>query len=45
MITVEMAERVHAAVVAEFGGATGLRDQGGLEAALARPYQTFDGQI
>jgi death-on-curing protein len=44
MITVEMAERVHTLLVAEFGGATGLRDLGGLEAALARPYQTFGGQ-
>lgn len=44
MITVEMAERVHALLVAEFGGATGLRDLGGLEACLARPFQTFGGQ-
>ena len=43
MITVEMAKRVHALLVAEFGGATGLRDLGGLEACLARPYQTFGG--
>jgi death on curing protein len=44
MITVEMAERAHALLVAEFGGATGLRDLGDLEAALARPHQTFGGQ-
>lgn len=44
MITVSKAERVHALLVAEFGGATGLRDTGGLEASLARPYQTFGGQ-
>ena len=43
MITVAQAERVHALLVAEFGGATGLRDVGGLEASLARPYQTFGG--
>ena len=43
MITVAQAERVHALLVAEFGGATGLRDPGGLEACLARPYQTFGG--
>ena len=44
MITVAQAERAHAWLVAEFGGATGLRDRGALEACLARPYQTFDGQ-
>lgn len=43
MITVAQAERVHALLVAEFGGASGLRDPGGLEAGLARPYQTFGG--
>lgn len=44
MITFAQAERVHALLVAEFGGATGLRDPGGLEACLARPYQTFGGE-
>ncbi|MEO5584844.1 MAG: type II toxin-antitoxin system death-on-curing family toxin [Flavobacteriales bacterium] len=44
MITAKQAERVHALLVTEFGGATGLRDQGGLEACLARPYQTFGGE-
>ena len=44
MITVAKAERVHGWLVAEFGGATGLRDPGGLEACLARPYQTFGGE-
>src|SRR5690606_25011721 len=44
MISVAQAERVHALLVAEFGGATGLRDPGGLEACLARPWQTFDGE-
>jgi death-on-curing protein len=44
MISFVQAERVHALLVAEFGGATGLRDPGGLEACLARPYQTFAGE-
>lgn len=44
MITLARAERVHALLVAEFGGASGLRDPGGLEACLARPYQTFGGE-
>jgi prophage maintenance system killer protein len=43
MISFIQAERVHALLVAEFGGATGLRDPGGLEACLARPYQPFAG--
>ena len=43
MITVASAERVHALLVAEFGGAVGLRDLGGLESCLARPYHTFGG--
>lgn len=44
MLTVAQAERVHAMILTEFGGAVGARDPGGLEAALARPYQTFGGQ-
>lgn len=44
MITLARAERVHALLVAEFGGASGLRDPGGLEACLARPHQTFGGE-
>lgn len=43
MISTVQAERVHALLVEAFGGATGLRDPGGLEASLARAYQTFDG--
>ena len=43
MITVKQAQRAHALLLAEFGGASGLRDEGGLEACLARPYQTFGG--
>jgi death on curing protein len=33
---------IHTEVVNESGGSHGLRDQGGLESALARPYMTFD---
>ena len=32
---------VHAEQLAEFGGAAGLRDQGGLESALDRPRNKF----
>jgi len=30
---------LHAELLAEFGGAAGIRDMGALEAALARPFQ------
>ncbi len=42
MITLSEATRIHALLIAEFGGADGVRDIGLLESALARPYQTFD---
>jgi death-on-curing protein len=44
MITFALAERFHARSIEEFGGAHGLRDRGAVEAALARPYQTFGGE-
>lgn len=44
MISLDLAERFHARSIEAFGGAQGLRDQGALEAALARPYQTFGGE-
>lgn len=34
---------LHERVVAQSGGAAGLRDLGGLESALAQPRATFDG--
>ena len=43
MITVEIAEKLHARSIEEFGGVKGIRDKGALEAALGRPFQTFDG--
>jgi death-on-curing protein len=33
---------IHQVLIDEFGGATGIRDQSLLEAALFRPTQTFD---
>ncbi len=44
MIRVEFALAVHGLLIKRFGGAVGLREKGLLEAALARPYQTFDGK-
>lgn len=44
MISVKEAIRRHNRLIDEFGGSTGIRDMNGLEAALARPYATFDQQ-
>ena len=35
---------IHSRVIEGSGGLDGLRDQNGLEAAIAAPMQTFDGQ-
>ena len=35
---------LHAAQLRRYGGSPGLRDKAGLEAALARPAMTFDGE-
>ena len=35
--------QLHDRLIEEFGGATGVRDAAGLEAALARPASTFGG--
>jgi death-on-curing protein len=35
---------LHEALLDAFGGASGLRDRGALEAALARPAMTFGGE-
>jgi death-on-curing protein len=43
MIDIKTTLRVHDRLIEEFGGIKGVRDQSGLEAALARPYATFDG--
>jgi death-on-curing protein len=44
MISVDDAIRMHHELIDEFGGSKGVRDQRGLEAALARPFSTFDQQ-
>lgn len=36
--------RLHSDLVAETGGATGVRDLGRIQAALAQPMATFDGE-
>lgn len=35
---------VHSALIREFGGSDGVRDEGLLESALAAPFQTFGGE-
>jgi len=36
--------QIHEAQIERFGGATGLRDPGALESAVARPAMTFGGE-
>jgi len=35
---------LHRLVISQSGGAQGIRDPGGLEAALAQPHMTFEGR-
>ena len=41
MISVNQALEIHQILIDKFGGSNSLRDLGGLESALARPFQTF----
>jgi death-on-curing protein len=43
-LSVEQLVAVHASLVEAFGGSSGLRDRGALEAAAARPAVTFGGE-
>lgn len=44
MIDFQTTLQIHNILIEKFGGIKGIRDQGGLEAAIARPLATFDGQ-
>jgi death-on-curing protein len=44
MILLEDILKVHKASIEDFGGAHGIRDEGLLSSALARPFQTFAGK-
>ncbi len=44
MQRIDVVIKIQTRLIAKFGGANGVRDLGGLEAALGRPEQTFDGQ-
>lgn len=42
MIRLDQAIGIHQVLIEKFGGASGIKDRGALEAALNRPYATFD---
>jgi death on curing protein len=44
MISRVFIDRLHELSIEKYGGAMGIRDEGLLESAIARPFQTFDGQ-
>lgn len=43
-VSLEQVRELHRLQIRRFGGLAGLRDRGGLEAALARPQMTFGGE-
>ena len=43
-VAVEDLVFIHSAAIARYGGASGVREPGSLEAAVARPYSSFGGQ-
>ena len=42
MIDLKTVENIHNILIERFGGTSGIRDSGGLESAINRPFQTFD---
>ncbi|WP_207435690.1 type II toxin-antitoxin system death-on-curing family toxin [Sabulibacter ruber] len=44
MIPLNKVEQIHNLLIEQFGGAKGIRDYGALDAALNRPFATFDQQ-
>lgn len=44
MITKEIVLRLHELSILKYGGSAGIRDEGLMESAIARPYQTFGGE-
>ena len=43
-LSVDQVLALHQALVGQFGGASGVRDRGSLESAVARPATTFGGE-
>ncbi len=44
LLTLELVLTLHQQIIEQSGGATGIRDKGILESALAQPYMSYDGQ-
>jgi death on curing protein len=44
MITKETVLRLHELSIIKYGGSHGIRDEGLMESAIARPFQTFGGE-
>ena len=44
MITKEVILKLHELSIIRYGGSQGIRDEGLMESAIARPYQTFGGE-
>lgn len=44
MISLNEVLAIRNILIEQFGGAKGVRDNDGLESAINRPFQTFDGQ-
>jgi death on curing protein len=44
MINIEIVKYFHSILIVEFGGSNGIRDLNALQAAIQRPYSTFDGK-
>ena len=44
MINIEVVKYFHSILIVEFGGSNGIRDLNALQAAIQRPYSTFDGK-
>jgi death-on-curing protein len=44
MVSKVFIDRLHELSIEKYGGSMGIRDEGLLESAIARPFQTFDAQ-
>ena len=44
MITQSIILRLHELSIVNYGGSHGIRDEGLMKSAIARPYQTFGGE-
>ncbi len=44
MILKEAILRLHELSIIQYGGSHGIRDEGLMESAIARPYQTYEGE-